>query len=356
MDTGNNIGEVFREAFKDFERKPSNHVWTNIESKAKAPSFYNKLIRNNANLLIGSAAIIIVASLAYFLLNQTNNNTNLNNKSSIVNNNIYQTQNTNNTSLNNNKQIVANTTDSKNTTPNNVNEIVKTKDTVGTTTSPKPTNYIPKQVENNEKPTNVNTPATTIPKTNNINSTTNTNSQKPQTNKNYNVVANNPVDNTTITFTPDQTICKGDKVKLEVKGGASYLWSTGERTQYVLVNPTSTTDYSVIVTDSKGAIKSGLITVNVSDCEALMVPNAFAPNGEGKAAIFKAYGNNIRNFEMIVYSRSGQMVFSSKNIDEGWNGTFSGNNAPMGVYVYRISYIDQLNTPHILNGHVSLIR
>jgi len=355
MDTGNNIGEVFREAFKDFERKPSNHVWTNIESKAKAPSFYNKLIRNKANILISSAAIIIVVSVAYFLFNQTNKQSDNNNQSTIINIKNYQTQNTDNTSQKSNKQIVANTTDSKNTTPNNVNEIVKTKDTVGTTTSPKPNINIQKQAENIEK-TNINSSLTTIPKTNNINSTTNTNSQKPQTNKNYNVVANNPVDNTPITFTPDQTICKGDKIKLEVKGGASYLWSTGERTQYVLVNPTSTTDYSVIVTDSKGAIKSGLITVNVSDCEALMVPNAFAPNGEGKAAIFKAYGNNIRNFEMIVYSRSGQIVFSTKNIDEGWNGTFSGNNAPMGVYVYRISYIDQLNTPHILNGHVSLIR
>ena len=108
MDTENNIGEVFREALKDFERKPSDKVWTNIESKAKAPSLYNKLIRNKTNILIGSAAIIIVASLAYFLLNQTNNNTNLNNKSTIINNNIYQTQKTDNKRPQDNKQIVNN--------------------------------------------------------------------------------------------------------------------------------------------------------------------------------------------------------------------------------------------------------
>ena len=355
MDTENNIGEVFREAFKDFERKPSNHVWTNIESKAKAPSFRNKLIRNKTNLLIGSTAIIIVASIAYFIFNQTNNNLNINKQSTLINNN-YQPQKADNDIPQDNKQIVANTTDSKNSThSDNVNEITNIKDSVKVITNQKQNNFIQKQSDNVDK-LSLNTSSTSTAKINNINSTINSNTQNSQPNKNYNTIAINPVDNTPISFTPDQIICKGDKVKLEVKGGVSYLWSTGDRTQYILVNPTSTTDYSVIVTDSKGAIKSGLITVKVSDCEALIIPNAFAPNGEGKAAIFKAYGNNIRNFEMIVYSRSGQIVFSSKNIDEGWNGTFSGNNAPMGVYVYRISYIDQLNTPHILNGHVSLIR
>lgn len=46
----------------------------------------------------------------------------------------------------------------------------------------------------------------------------------------------------------DQTICEGDLVTLTASGGDSYLWSTGETTASITVNPSSDTTYSVEVT------------------------------------------------------------------------------------------------------------
>ncbi|NOY48032.1 MAG: T9SS type A sorting domain-containing protein [Chlorobi bacterium] len=52
----------------------------------------------------------------------------------------------------------------------------------------------------------------------------------------------------------DQTICEGEETTLNASGGNTYLWSNGATTQNITVSPTSTTNYSVIV--SQGSCSS----------------------------------------------------------------------------------------------------
>lgn len=52
----------------------------------------------------------------------------------------------------------------------------------------------------------------------------------------------------------DQTICEGEETTLNASGGNTYLWSNGAITQNITVSPTSTTNYSVIV--SQGSCSS----------------------------------------------------------------------------------------------------
>ncbi|MDP3442529.1 MAG: hypothetical protein Q8T08_06660, partial [Ignavibacteria bacterium] len=44
---------------------------------------------------------------------------------------------------------------------------------------------------------------------------------------------------------PDQTICFGEEVRLEAPLAFSYVWSTGQTTQFIIVNPVVTKDYWV---------------------------------------------------------------------------------------------------------------
>ncbi|MBI4645412.1 MAG: gliding motility-associated C-terminal domain-containing protein [Bacteroidia bacterium] len=58
------------------------------------------------------------------------------------------------------------------------------------------------------------------------------------------------------------TICTGESAQLTASGGTSFLWSTGETTQSIIVSPPVTTTYSVTVTDI-GCSGSTTVTVTV---------------------------------------------------------------------------------------------
>jgi predicted transcriptional regulator len=63
----------------------------------------------------------------------------------------------------------------------------------------------------------------------------------------------------------DNQICIGESTTLAVDSGNEFLWSNGEITAAITVNPTETTTYSVTVTDINGCTGIALFTVNVND-------------------------------------------------------------------------------------------
>lgn len=94
---------------------------------------------------------------------------------------------------------------------------------------------------------------------------------------------------------------------------------------------------------------------------AVWIPNAFSPDDpvEESARIFKAIPNNdasIRSFEIYIYSRSGRLVFHSKDINEGWDGTANGQKLPMGTYVYIIELNDAAKGLQHTKGSITLLR
>ena len=63
----------------------------------------------------------------------------------------------------------------------------------------------------------------------------------------------------------DITICEGDSVTLTASGGSDYQWSTGETSQSITVNPSTTANYTVTVSNSLNSASdsdSVLVTVN----------------------------------------------------------------------------------------------
>ncbi len=60
------------------------------------------------------------------------------------------------------------------------------------------------------------------------------------------------------------SICNGESTILDAGIFSSYLWSTGETTQTITLNPSVDTDYSVTVTDGNGCTNSDLVSVNIN--------------------------------------------------------------------------------------------
>ena len=50
--------------------------------------------------------------------------------------------------------------------------------------------------------------------------------------------------------------------------------------------------------------------------------------------------NAITYFEMQIYNRDGNILFHSKDINTGWNGTFNDKSCYEGVYIAQIMYRD----------------
>ena len=124
------------------------------------------------------------------------------------------------------------------------------------------------------------------------------------------------------------------------------------------VHSQSTAKYKVIAVKKNAPnIISESNTVEIVKQTDIYVPSAFTPNNDGVNDFFIPKGDGIDEFEMLVFNRYGQIVFSSKSIDEGWDGTFNSLESPDGVYVYKIRIINKGKSDWIAKeGHVTLLR
>ena len=87
------------------------------------------------------------------------------------------------------------------------------------------------------------------------------------------------------------------------------------------------------------------------------MPNAFSP-AIGFNKVFMPVNSyiDIKTYVFAIYSRNGQLVFHTTDPNKGWDGTLDGKPAPLGVYVYYVTY--EFPNGEVLKrpGTVTLIR
>ncbi|MFA6199637.1 MAG: gliding motility-associated C-terminal domain-containing protein [Bacteroidales bacterium] len=147
--------------------------------------------------------------------------------------------------------------------------------------------------------------------------------------------------------------------------GVEYQWTP---TTYVMTpnrpktfaTPMDTTTYYVYATDGNGCnyLDSIKINVEVILCNKpnIFIPNIFTPNGDGKNDVIKVTGEYIETLNLLIFDRWGEKVFSTTNPQEGWNGTYRGENCMSGVYYYRLEVGCKLGRKYQTSGDITLIR
>ncbi|CAL1521294.1 gliding motility-associated C-terminal domain-containing protein [Chitinophaga sp. MM2321] len=88
----------------------------------------------------------------------------------------------------------------------------------------------------------------------------------------------------------------------------------------------------------------------------IFVPNLFSPNGDGVNDVHLVYGTAIAQLEFRIYNQWGQLVFTSKDQRQGWDGTMGGQKQPVGVYVYIVKATMQDGSVITKKGNVTLMR
>jgi gliding motility-associated-like protein len=148
---------------------------------------------------------------------------------------------------------------------------------------------------------------------------------------------------------------------------SQYYWdfeSNGQHTSKAY-NPTyafTTTGYyftMLKVTSDHGCVDSVFKKLLVDEDVTFYIPNSFTPNNDGLNDIFTPKGVGIKKYHMDIYDRWGELIYSTSDIMQGWDGRHrkGGNILPEAVYVYQISVV-QKEGGKVKNftGHVSLIK
>lgn len=127
--------------------------------------------------------------------------------------------------------------------------------------------------------------------------------------------------------------------------------------------PVLTANYTqwikVTVTNEFGckAIDSAYIKVLPCQPDFVFVPTVFTPNGDGLNDKLFVRGKALKKLTtFIVTNRWGNVVFSTNNIKEGWDGTFRGQLCPTDAYVWYVKGICTNDQEVEKKGTITLVR
>jgi gliding motility-associated-like protein len=168
-------------------------------------------------------------------------------------------------------------------------------------------------------------------------------------------------------FTPEEPNLNINTVNFidESKDAFAYLWLFDSLDISLSPNPSFTFrdtglfDIKQIVIHESGCSDTASTLIYIRPIVSLFMPNAFTPNQDGLNDIFIPKGRfvGLTNYSFAVWNRWGDRIFYTEDINSGWNGRRdnTGQNAPPGVYVYTIEYIDTFNKPQSLKGNCTLL-
>jgi len=163
-----------------------------------------------------------------------------------------------------------------------------------------------------------------------------------------------------ITSTVD-TLCRGNKTELFAPNADEYLWSTGQVSPSIIIQPSQQTVYHLQVSNVYNSTRCShdtTLLMNVIRCNRFYVPSAFTPNGDGLNDEFGVEGQFVAvdRFRLFIFNRYGEKLFSTVNPTDKWDGSYNGEIAPTGVYTYIVEITETLREPYVLKGTVHLLK
>jgi gliding motility-associated-like protein len=97
----------------------------------------------------------------------------------------------------------------------------------------------------------------------------------------------------------------------------------------------------LITTNDRECTDTVVKFLKVIDDMNIYIPNTFTPNGDGINDFFGVKGMGIKTegFVMDLCDRSGTVFFSTKDVNETWDGKIGGQFAMNGVYIYKVKVV-----------------
>jgi gliding motility-associated-like protein len=117
---------------------------------------------------------------------------------------------------------------------------------------------------------------------------------------------------------------------------------------------------TLIVTNQFGCLDTATQIIEIIDDYVFYAPNAFTPDGDGLNDVFipKAIGYDIETYNLMVFDRWGNMIFSTDDYRQGWDGraNHGAEVAQEDVYVWKVQLTDNKKLKHKYIGHVTIVK
>lgn len=119
-------------------------------------------------------------------------------------------------------------------------------------------------------------------------------------------------------------------------------------------------DYPVmlIVNNDLGCVDTAIAVVSISGLFSVHVPNSFTPNGDGINDLFIPVMRDVMTdgYQLLIFDRWGEEIFTTSDINAGWDGSVKGASPKTDVYVWRLlarSDVDGMRRE--FRGHVTVL-
>jgi gliding motility-associated-like protein len=148
-----------------------------------------------------------------------------------------------------------------------------------------------------------------------------------------------------------------------VQGGTqpySYTWNpfSNDPSIFNLANGV----YVLYIQDANNCKDTATATIRFDNCCVPFIPNAFTPNNDGVNDFFfprKFLSRGVTSFRMSIYNRWGEIIFESRDLQEGWDGTYPYDNGVVlyGIYTWSIDFkLKKNDEQRILTGHLNVLK
>ena len=159
----------------------------------------------------------------------------------------------------------------------------------------------------------------------------------------------NPMAGAQVTFTiasGEATIITPQPVVTDANGDA-IIYLTSTKPGFVTITA---------VADGKTIINGSPVRIRFTE-ENVWVPKVFTPNGDGTNDLVRPIVNGVFNLTYFnIYNRWGNLLFTTNNISQGWDGRFKGAMQPNETYMWIIVGTNSSNERVQKRGMISLVR
>ncbi len=115
----------------------------------------------------------------------------------------------------------------------------------------------------------------------------------------------------------------------------------------------------LVVTHINGCTDTAQQLIDIVPEVTYFLPNALTPNEDGKNDVYKGkgYTQYMKSFEMGIYSRWGERLFTTQDPNEAWNGRKNnvGQKCQAGVYVVVVRIVGPRGKQQELKGYATVV-